>query len=544
MKRNLLTLLLLAVMLFSACLLCISCGGGGDDDDGDEPTNKRELLFDGENYTIFGKTANNNFDVIYAVGETSTMAEIAIKICNKIEAEEFPKPRFYADNDKDESTLEFLIGDTSRALSAEAKAIVEANADPDTNDMHWVWLYKDGQLALYANSLEAYNTALLELDEKYFKDGAYKVEKDLREVGYMKGPHAAYMEYDVPDNFFDGYEDPFGMKASDYKEMTVKLVDESTYRISYVDKNGGTFSADFVKKEWGMWMMGTMMYNEKNGTVHVMTTDSTEYEFVLMCNDQGPLDFRSGNHGNYPKRETEEGKEGTYYYEDDTSKQNDILLDMALYDGKTGEKVEIANVGDSVTVNGFRIVIHHNIYERNYKQENVLFNSTRSYLYNGYDVMFDGELYATKNVHMANGTYTAMVPIEKAYGNCAMFYCQNGSTVFMKTPISDSVEQMIMGVNATKIDLWGENNPKYHITLKLNNPEDQLRDSTENTTVKGFAGFRDMVNINKLYCSAFSNAKVLNWGEELHFNTTYSFSIQDDFVNPDREPDTWVGVAK
>lgn len=308
MKRNLIAFLLLTLMLFSTCILC-ACGGGGDDTD--EPTNKRELLFDGENYTIFGKTANNNFDVIYAGGETSTMAEVAVGLCNKMADAGFPKPRNSADTDKDESILEFLIGDTNRALSAEAKAIVEANADPDTNDMHWVWLYKDGQLALYANSLAAYNTALLELDEKYFKDGAYKVEK-----------------------------------------------------------------------------------------------------------------------------------------------------------------------------------------------------------------------------------------VEKAYGNCAMFYCQNGSTVFMKTPISDSVEQMIMGVNATKIDLWGENNPKYHITLKLNNPEDQLRDSTENTTVKGFAGFRDMVNINKLYCSAFSNAKVLNWGEELHFNTVYSFSIQEDFLNPDREPDHWVGLAK
>ena len=235
MKRNLIAFLLLTLMLFSTCILC-ACGGGGDDTD--EPTNKRELLFDGENYTVFGKTANNNFDVIFSSGETSTMAEVAIGLCNKVASAGLPKPSYSADIDKEASILEFLLGDTNRALSAEAKAIVEANADPDTNDMHWVCLYKDGQLALYANSLEAYNTALLELDEKYFKDGAYKVEKDLREVGYVKGPHEAYMEYQVPDNFFDGYADPFGMKKSDYKEMTVQRAGIDIYRISYLDKKG------------------------------------------------------------------------------------------------------------------------------------------------------------------------------------------------------------------------------------------------------------------------------------------------------------------
>ena len=537
MKRNLLALLLLSVTLFSACLLCISCAGGNDDD-GDEPTNKRELLFDGENYTIFGKTANNNFDVIFSSGETSTMAEVAIGLCNKVASAGLPKPSYSADIDKEASILEFLIGDTNRALSAEAKAIVEANADPDTNDMHWVWLYKDGQLALYANSLEAYNTALLELDEKYFKDGAYKVEKDLREVGYIKGPHEAYMEYEVPDNFFDGYEDPFGTKKSDYKKMKVELVNEKTYRISYSDKVGGIFSADLVKKAWGMWMMGAMRYTTKGGVVHTITNAATDYEFVLNCKAEGILDWHSGNHGNYPGRDLSK-----YYYEDDTSLQNDRLLDMSLYDGKSGEKIELTKVGDSVTVDGLRVVVHHNVYELNYKQEHILFNVERSYLYNGYDVMFDAELYATQDVYLAE-SFSAMMPIEKAYGNCAMFYCVDGSTVFMKTLMSGAVNERIMGANATKIDLWGENNPKYHMTVTLNNPKDQLRNSREDG--KGYVGLRDQGSnyANKLYCSFFTDKGTLAWGEELHFNTVYSFSIREDFVNPDREPDRWVGLPK
>ena len=540
MKRNLLALLLLSVMLMSACLLCASCGGGNDDD-GDEPSNKRELLFDGENYTIFGKTANNNFDVIYAVGETSTMAEVAVGLCNKVASAGLPKPRYSADIDKEASILEFLLGDTNRALSAEAKAIVEENYDPETNDMHWIWLCRDGQIALYANSIEAYEKALAEFDEKFFTDGVYKMKKGLSETGYIQGPHEAYMEYDVPDNFFEGYTDPFGMKESDYKEMTVQRAGASTYRISYTDKSGGTFSADFVQKAWGMWMMGAMSYTTKGGKVHTMTNSSTDYEFVFTCKGESYYDWRSGNHGNYPGRELEK-----YYYEDDTSKQNDILLDMTLYDGKTGEKIELNTIGAVKKVNGLRIVVHHNIYEMNYKKEHVLFNSERSYLYNGYDVMFDAQLYATQDVHFSTANYSAMMPIAKEYGNCAMFYCVDDSTVFMKTPMSNTQNDAVWGVNATKIDFWGENNPKYHITISINNPEEQMRDSVEGSTKNGYSGFREMLggSSNKFYCSFLSTGGTLEWGEELHFNTTYSFSIQDDFVNPDREPDHWVGVKK
>ena len=201
-------------------------------------------------------------------------------------------------------------------------------------------------------------------------------------------------------------------------------------------------------------------------------------------------------------------------------------------------------IGDSITVDGLRIVVHHNIYEMNYKQEHILFNSERSYLYNGYDVMFDAQLYATQDVHFSTSNYSAMMPINKAYGNCAMFYCVDGTTVFMKTQMDNAVDERIMGANATVIDFWGENNPKYHMTVTLNNPEDQLRDSLENGA--GYTGLRDQggAYANKLYCSFLSTGGTLAWGEELHFNTTWSFSIQKDFRNPDREPDYWVGVPK
>jgi hypothetical protein len=137
-----------------------------------------------------------------------------------------------------------------------------------------------------------------------------------------------------------------------------------------------------------------------------------------------------------------------------------------------------------------------------------------------------------------------MLPISKKYGNCCMFYLDDGSTVFMKTPMSNTSDETRMGVNSSKIDLWGENNPKYHMTVDLFNPEHQLMSSDKNG--KGYVGFREMLGggSNKLYCSMFSNPGMLEHGSEFNYSTRWAFSIQDDFVNPDREPDYWVGLPK
>ena len=195
-------------------------------------------------------------------------------------------------------------------------------------------------------------------------------------------------------------------------------------------------------------------------------------------------------------------------------------------------------------VDGLRIVEHHNVYEFNYKQENVLVNAERSYLYNGYDIMCDSKLYMTQDVRFG-GSYGAMLPIYKQYGNCAMFYLEDGSTIYMKTPLSNTVNESVYGANAVYVDLWGESNPKYHMTVTINNPEDQYRSPTVGKN-KGYAGFRDMQGgaQNKLYIQFGGTNFDMKWGEELHFNTKWSFSIQNDFKNPTAEPDFWVGVPK
>ena len=538
-KRNLLILL---VMLLSLTLL-VACGGG--DDVGDGPVEPSGPAFDGEAYTIFGKDAKTNFSIIYDADNTKFFANLAVNLCTLVTDKGLPKPAFAADRDKAESQLELLIGETNRALSAEAKAIVDEASAKDPNGKHWVWLYKEGQLALYANKETVYESAVSELTDKYFKDGVFKVIKDAKDIGYVKGPHDAYMSYAQVNNFFDAYTDPFGMKKDDYEDMTITHVDAKTYRISYVDDVGGLFTADFVQKVWGVWMMGAIKYTEPNQTVHSITSSSTDYEFVLRINGKGSSGAKSGNHGNYPNDKLwKPWVDPVTKEEDPTSYYNDMLLDITFYDGKSGKKLDLDKIGDSAKAKGIRIVEHHNVYEFNYTQENVLVNAERSYLYNGYDIMCDSKLYMTQDVRLG-GSYSAMLPIAKKYGNCAMFHCVDGSTIFMKTPMSNTVNESVYGANALFVDLWGEENPKYHMGVKISNPEHHFMSPAVGKN-KGYAGFREMLgsNSNKLYFQLFGTNGNLEWGDELHFNTVWSFSIQEDFKNPDREPDHLIGVKK
>ena len=77
----------------------------------------------------------------------------------------------------DEVEYEIIVGDTSRAISVELKAAVTSGKAEDS----WLWGfgYKDGKLAIYANSQKAFNKALEMMKNDYFKDGVFAVPDNL-----------------------------------------------------------------------------------------------------------------------------------------------------------------------------------------------------------------------------------------------------------------------------------------------------------------------------------------------------------------------------
>ena len=481
---------------------------------------------------LFGST--EDFSVVYgdktaADSFVSALEVLGVDIPDSISAA-----------DKAETMCEILIGDTGRALSNEAKALVASKQSTLSRDA-WAWIYKNGQLAIYAINETAYESAIAEFSSRYCADGVVSVPVDVQLDGGSI-VHNAYMSYEEFANFYDGYVDPFGMKDDDYKQMTITRT-MSAYEISYKDEHGGTFIATFVERAWGIWAMGGMTYIEKDGKRHNMVPDNTDSEFVLRIGAKTPVTLRSGNHGNYPGDTSWQP-----YNEDETSKYNDKMLDMTLYDAKSGNEIILPKVGTSATVNGLRIVMHHNIYEISYKQNNILANVERSYLSNGYDIMCDSKLYMTQDVKLEN-SFSCMLPVDKKYGNCAMFYEKDGNTVFMHTPNQPNVSlpEIAMGADADYIDIWGESNTALHLKIRLYNTEDQFRNSVENSEDSGYAGLRNMPAnnmggpTNKIYCSCFSAGGEMEHSESLNFRSGWSFAYEPDFVAPDRTPDRTVG---
>ena len=496
-----------------------------------KPQNDPKPTVRGDSVVIFG--ANSAFTLVYGANDIATGGTVAGKIVGSVSELGLKTPEFAIDTEKTETKCELLVGDTNRALSAEAKAIVEKNVEADPRGDHWVYLYKDGQLALYANGSAAYNLALAELTEKYYKAGEITVKTNTKNIGYIAGPHDAYMEYEVFDNFYDGYTDPFDMDKKDYKEMVVTRSDDAKYTIDYKVDDDTYYRVNFVRKQWGMWMLGAIAYVD-NGTAHQLCPGSTDYEFVLVCANEGSMTFRSGNHANYGN--------AAGYDPNDSTTANDRLLDMTLYDAKSGEKLDLDKVGSKATVDGLRIVMHHNIYEQEYAQENVLINVEKSYLFNGFDVLFDSKLYMTQDVKF-NTSYSCMFPVMKTYGNCMMLYNADGTTTYAKTsPVSMGGRDYDItkwNFNSPKIEVWGENNPEYHMTVEIMNPEDQFMGATNK---KSYVGLRDMLGgaQNKIYFSFGTSEPTLKHGEELHFVNKWFFSYHEGFENPDREPDVLV----
>ena len=119
----------------------------------------------------------------------------------------------------------------------------------------------------------------------------------------------------------------------------------------------------------------------------------------------------------------------------------------------------------------------------------------------------------------------------------------DGTTTYAKTsPValgSTDYDLTLWNHKATKVELWGEKNPEYHMTVEIMNPEDQFMCASES---KSYIGIRDMRggSSNKIYYALGTANPTLEHGTELHFINKWSFSYQEGFENLKREPDVVV----
>ncbi len=330
-------------------------------------------------------------------------------------------------------------------------------------------------------------------------------------------PSEAVMAYEIPNNFNDAYTDTFGV--TDLKDMQIECK-QDVYNIRYNYGDGASYLTSLVRKRWGVWMLGTMEYTGADGKKATIITPSTDYEWVLNC---GPtpssVTFRGGNHGDYVK--------GSDWDASNTAHTNDHLIDMTFYDAQTGEKVELEQ-GETKTVRGLRVVIHTNIYDGEYKPENVLVSVEKIYLFNGEDVLLDSYLNIVKTTYFTY-TYSCMMPISKQYGNCVKFYNDDGTETLVKTPLSSTKGGFAEKNKACKAELWGEEQPAYHMTVTIHNPKDQFYHSSLYARLWNINASQ-----NKLYFSMFSDTPdPVRKGTSWNFKNSWSFSYQPDFVSPE-----------
>ncbi len=348
---------------------------------------------------------------------------------------------------------------------------------------------------------------------------------------------AAYMDYEIPENYNEKYTDTFAENLGetdgiDYKPMRIVYnAANGVYSIYYDYPEGGSYMTQLVEKRWGMYMLGAIRHTDASGTMAQIIDASTDFEWVLRCGptSQTSGTFRGGNHGDYTAAD---------WTAEDTTKTNDHFIDMTFYDGETGDKIEPKD-GEPLNTNGLRVVIHNNIYDGEYTQENVMINVEKLYLFNGEDVFVESKLYMTKNVYFQM-SYTCMMPIMKQYGNWTKFYNPDGTEKLVRTPLvgtSNYGNNFNNGSQARKVEMWGEQNPAYHMTMQIYNPDDQFYRSTD------YVKLWDMnPGSNKLYFSSFGlgTPTLVKKDTEWTFVSSWSFSYQPDFVSP-TEPDETLG---
>lgn len=329
----------------------------------------------------------------------------------------------------------------------------------------------------------------------------------------------SFMSYEIPDNYKTMYENPF-----DAELVEMEVTNYSTsYAFTYRFEDGSYYRTYLVQKKWGMWMLGSMSYTYADGTKTQMSGSSTDYEWVLSCGKVGGnITFRGGNHGDYSYAD---------WNKDDSTKTNDHFIDMTLYDAETGEQLKVGH-NKTVKTKGVFVVMHNNIYEDEYKEENVLIAVEKLYLFNGTAVSVKSNLKMVSDVSFGFA-YSCMFPVDKNYGNYIVFHNDDGTTKVLQTPTvgtSNYGNNFSNHNKACKVTLFGEKDPSCHMTVEIHNPEDMLYQSSRH------AMLWDMnPTSNKLYFSAFNHATktTVQKGTEYVYESSWTFSHNPGFTLPE-----------
>ena len=173
-KRPFALILLLAAVFITAALS--SCVGGNNNNEPEEvwtPTGELVVLFDA--------TADSDYVIVYKYrDEDSRLA--AVDFGKALAAEKLiPSGTSALSDAVSEARHEVLFGATDRKASAIAGELLAEKVAAAPDDLHCVFYYMDGRLAIVANSERGYDMGISVFMERYCSDGKISFPDTLNE---------------------------------------------------------------------------------------------------------------------------------------------------------------------------------------------------------------------------------------------------------------------------------------------------------------------------------------------------------------------------
>ncbi len=168
--------LCILLVLFLWAALLASCDSAPGPDQGTE-----EVIDQGAPLTFLSETVGTNTVIVYDTGSTSCVnaaGQIKLTLRYKIG---LPSYKTLPDT-MPEAASEILIGDTGRQLSTDLIADITAKSAEAADALVWGYAYRDGKLALAANTDEALERGLSEFQEKFGVDKTVVVTDNLWDI--------------------------------------------------------------------------------------------------------------------------------------------------------------------------------------------------------------------------------------------------------------------------------------------------------------------------------------------------------------------------
>ena len=179
-----------------------------------------------------------------------------------------------------------------------------------------------------------------------------------------------------------------------------------------------------------------------------------------------------------------------------------------------------AKLNDNDTADGVRIVERTQIYYNN-KPDKPFVNVVRTYVINGADVWLECDYDFIRDA-LFNLSYTAMACIPKANGNHIVYYNTDGTTKEFSTALhgtksgSDYGGDFDKGNPAPYVEMYGDSNPEYRMTVRVYDPYVMCDDFIYADKTM----FWDMNSTqNKLYFCKFDNSKPHKVTKGTHWDT-------------------------